>query len=78
MSLDNLSISTDMSYTNGVCTHSAMISKSPNNKREIPCYTCAMQSQCEASSTECVAARVWYYDGNYQDKDVARLIRKVK
>jgi len=78
MSLDSLPIPTDMAYTNGLCNHSSMVSKSPKNKREIPCYACPRESQCEASSTECVAVRVWYYDGNYEDKDVARLIRKIK
>ena len=78
MSVDAFSIQTDMSFVNGVCTHSKMISKSPKNERNIPCETCSLSASCENSSSECVAVRVWYYDGNYEDKDVARLIRKMK
>jgi hypothetical protein len=50
----------------------------PESARECPCDTCPNYGQCESDSKECVAFRNWYATGNYDDKDVERLLRKPK
>ena len=50
----------------------------PENKREIPCDSCVSSLECEAKLLECVAARRWYASGDFEDKDIGRLIRKMK
>jgi hypothetical protein len=78
MSLENFSIPVDMNYMNGPCKHSQMILNTPENKRELPCDSCPNMNDCGRNYTECVAMRVWVETGDYQDKDVARLIRLCK
>lgn len=48
---------------------------SPENKRDIPCDSCAMRSKCASQILECAAFRNWASKGDYADKDVARLLR---
>jgi hypothetical protein len=78
MSLENFSIATDMSFMNGPCTHSSIVLNTPVNVREVPCDTCSLADYCSIGAKECVAVRVWYRLGNYEDKDIGRLMRKAK
>lgn len=48
---------------------------SPENKREIPCDSCASRSKCASAVLECAAFRNWASKGDYADKDVSRLMR---
>jgi hypothetical protein len=48
---------------------------SPENKREIPCDSCAMRSKCAKEVLECAAFRNWASKGDYINKDVTRLMR---
>lgn len=45
------------------------------SKRECPCDTCPMASECLANATECSAMRNWCSKGDYADKDLMRLVR---
>lgn len=47
----------------------------PENKRECPCDTCPMMTSCLENATECSAMRNWCSKGDYQDKDLQRLVR---
>ena len=47
----------------------------PENKRDIPCDTCPMNTMCMDKATECSAMRNWCSKGDYQDKDLIRLVR---
>ena len=51
---------------------------SEKDPREIPCKTCKFENDCGDNDIECMAVRNWYYGGNYNDKDVGRLKRKIK
>lgn len=48
------------------------------DKRDVPCLTCDLENDCAETRKECVAMRNWYYKGDYQDKDIARLRRVMK
>lgn len=50
----------------------------PDNRREMPCETCPLANQCAEKLTECSGFRNWTYNGDYDDKDVGRLIRAIK
>jgi hypothetical protein len=78
MNRDYFSIATDIDAMNGKSTASNMILNTPENVREIPCDTCPNADICAVRFTDCVASRNWYYTGDYNNKDVARLIRKAK
>ena len=77
MSMDYFSISmaTDIAKPS---TSSLLPLNTPENKRELPCKTCSHTNECEAQLLECVAIRRWYASGDYLDKDIARLLRKMK
>jgi len=47
----------------------------PENKRECPCDTCPMATECMTKGTECSAFRNWASSGDYKDADVTRLLR---
>ena len=47
----------------------------PTNKKDIPCDSCTIVSDCTASGDECSAFRVWCTKGTYAEKDVQRLLR---
>ena len=47
----------------------------PDDKRECPFDTCAMNTICLENATECSASRNWCSKGDYQDKDLQRLVR---
>ena len=47
----------------------------PENKRDCPCDTCPMNAMCLEGVTECSAMRNWCSKGDYQDKDLQRLVR---
>ena len=49
----------------------------PENKRDIPCDTCPMNTLCMDNATECSAMRNWCSKGDYADKDVQRLVRGI-
>ncbi len=47
--------------------------------RDIPCDTgCKFAEECETKMLDCVATRNWYYNGDYDDKNVGRLRRSCK
>jgi hypothetical protein len=50
----------------------------PENKRDVPCVDCVNSLECETQRLECVAARRWYASGDFEDKDINRLRRKMK
>jgi hypothetical protein len=50
----------------------------PENKRDVPCGGCSFSDECETGLLECVAMRRWYASGDFEDKDIARLRRKMK
>lgn len=50
----------------------------PENKRDVPCNSCSFSQDCEEQIMECTAARRWYASGDFLDKDVGRLRRKIK
>jgi|TARA_R110000751_G_scaffold52493_6_gene114440 hypothetical protein len=51
----------------------------PESAREIPCEnSCPRIKECENNGFECKAFRNWSLRGNYDDKDVERLLRKSK
>ena len=47
----------------------------PENKRECPCDTCPMNTMCLENATECSAMRNWCSKGDFQDKELQRLVR---
>ena len=47
----------------------------PENKKECPCDTCPMMTQCLENVTECSAMRNWCSKGDYAEKDLMRLVR---
>ena len=69
----------DMEAYRGICkcendTETTFI-PGPENKRECPCDTCPMNLECLNNATECSAMRNWCSKGDYQDKDLIRLVR---
>lgn len=75
MNTEYFSISTDTSFFNGVSQASLLPLNTPENVRDVPCDGCSNAEKCAATFGECVAFRVWSSDGDYQDRDVGRLIR---
>lgn len=51
---------------------------SDKDEREVPCDSCPKMNECGDQRVECMAARNWYYNGRYEDKDVGRLVRRIK
>lgn len=78
MSMDYFSISTDTSYMNGKSTASRVPLNTPENVRDVPCEGCPNENTCAVKLVECVAARQWYSTGDFDDKDVGRLLRGFK
>ena len=78
MSMDYFSIGTEFDAAWGRSTVSSTILPIPENKREIPCDTCALADECAAEILECAAFRNWASRGDYADRDVARLVRAAK
>lgn len=75
MNTEYFSISTDTSYMNGRSSASLLPLNTPENVRDVPCEGCSLVDQCGVKLTECVAFRQWSASGDYQDKDVGRLLR---
>lgn len=46
-----------------------------DNEKEIPCDFCEYETRCALQNLDCVASRNWYSSGNYNEKDVNRLVR---
>ena len=78
MSMDYFSIGTEFDAAWGRSTVSSTILPIPENKREIPCDTCALADSCADKILECAAFRNWASRGDYADRDVARLVRAAK
>lgn len=78
MSMDYFSIWTDTSFVNGRSKASQIPLNSPENERDIPCIGCKHENMCAVEAVECVATRQWYNTGNFDDKDVGRLLRGFK
>ena len=56
--------------------------KPPNNKREMPCKDCSMQTACAAKwnpaeQIDCLALRNWYNSGNYEDSEIEFKLKRV-
>jgi hypothetical protein len=60
------------------CKAALLPLNTPENKRDVPCEGCLNSPVCETELLECVAARRWYASGDFEDKDVGRLTRKIK
>lgn len=65
----------DNEFMNDPCTHSKILLPIPENVRDVPCDGCALANECAVRMTECVAFRVWSASGDFEDKDVGRLMR---
>lgn len=65
----------DQYYNMDPCQHSKILLPIPENVREVPCDGCSKVDACGVSMAECVAFRVWSASGDYEDKDVGRLMR---
>ena len=50
----------------------------PLNVRDVPCTGCSLEARCAEKPVECVAFRTWAQGGNYDNKDVGRLLRPAK
>ena len=75
MSRDYFSIETNEYNSYGVCRNSQVVLPIPENVRDVPCDGCSRMDECGVRMTECVAFRVWSACGDFEDKDVGRLLR---
>jgi len=78
MSMEYFSIWTDTAFVNGRSKASQVPLNTPENDRDIPCIGCKNEVSCGREEIECVAARVWYNTGSFDDADIGRLLRGFK
>lgn len=78
MSMDYFSISMASDVAVEKSTSALLPLNTPENKRDVPCGSCSYSQDCEDNLLECVAMRRWYASGDFLDKDIARLRRKMK
>jgi hypothetical protein len=68
----------DMYYQHEPSRVSMLDTGTPESARDVPCDGCPMMEDCGAKMLECVAFRQWSADGDFMDKDMARLRRAMK
>lgn len=78
MSMDYFSIAMATDTAVAKSASSLLPLNTPENKRDVPCDSCVHSIDCENQLLECVAARRWYATGDFLDKDMGRLKRKIK